>query len=87
MTTSYKEWRKTIDKHYGGLDGFSDAPSIRNMLREERKALDEQSRTRALLTTDEHRKLWDETFEGDRKEMETAIAELEGWLAKRGMEL
>ncbi|QSY98547.1 hypothetical protein J2J97_32090 (plasmid) [Rhizobium bangladeshense] len=83
---AYREWMKIITGHYGSLDAFEDAPTIRNVLRMVTDEQDELVRIRAMLTNDEQRKEWDSVMWEDVADITSYRKDLMAWLEKRGLE-
>ena len=88
----YKSWRAGVDAHYGSMDKFPDAPTIRNvrkmMAREAdtmRAVLRVSARARARMRREGSDGL--EFMDSDLREFETAIADLDGWLEQKGLTL
>jgi hypothetical protein len=82
----HKEWRNKVIDHYGSIDAFEDARTIRTMLRflHEKSFEDERIASEA---TPAGLKMWREAFAEERAEIVTYKKELEDWLTKRGLAL
>jgi len=83
----YLDWRKGVDNHYGNLDNFSDAPTIRNMRKTLVRALDEQESISKSVVDEDARKEFDSWFETEVVIGKKAVAEFDEWLEKRGLPL
>jgi hypothetical protein len=86
QSEDHKRWLKTIETHYGTLDGFDDATTVRNMRKLLQKDLD-QIEGFYKASEDEPEVLDDlkDAFEIERLQIVRFITDLDAWLAKRGL--
>jgi hypothetical protein len=84
---AHKAWRDVVTGHYGSIDAFEDARTIRIMLGGLTREGDELARIRSTMTTDEQRAEWDSAMWEEEADIRKYRAELVAWLEKRGLEL
>ena len=82
----HREWRQKVILHYGYMEEFPDARTVRIMLGFLHEHVDEEVEMRSLLTEHpEELANWLEHSEPDLQECLGYIKELEGWLNDRGL--
>ncbi|RWM32594.1 MAG: hypothetical protein EOR77_21425 [Mesorhizobium sp.] len=74
----FKDWLDIVEQHYGSLDKFSDAPTVRIQLEHVNDTLAENESLIKHLTTAE---AW--PWEQDNKFLRELKEQLEQWLAQR----
>lgn len=86
MTHSAFEWRQTVIDHYGSIENFADATTIRTMLNMCEAWLKEDARIidgiKGIAAQEEYAAIF-----ADERQVYTELkVELEAWLAGRGLE-
>jgi hypothetical protein len=80
------DWRHTVEQHYGSLDQFKDATTVRFMLQGCRRLLDEDAQMlRDLVKFPKEHQDWVESFADERQRIGEIEKELAAWLKERGL--
>lgn len=85
MSRSFKEWIATLDQHYGGLNAFEDAGSVRNMRKAELEIIARHKRISAGIEDEGARAEFDETFSEEVSDAKGNVELLDKWLFERGL--
>ena len=82
----HREWRQKVILHYGYIEEFPDAPTVRIMLGFLREKIAEELQFRDTLKDHpEERADWIERSNPELFDALDFVAELEGWLNDRGL--
>jgi hypothetical protein len=83
---AYNDWKTKVDEHYGDVEKFPDARTIRIMRGGLLEQLNEYLKWVMEATNEETKAAIREVFQDDAKIAATEIMKLDRWLEKRGLE-
>ncbi|QIG65769.1 hypothetical protein phiOC_p104 [Ochrobactrum phage vB_OspM_OC] len=79
------EWLEVVNKHYGSLDGFHDAPSVRIMLNFCRQHKRDNNKILESIIDDGARKEFEMLFQNETDQINNYEVMLKEWLDKRNL--
>lgn len=85
MIRWFKEWLASVEKNYGDLAHFEDAPTVRIMRQRLLDFIAEHRSVSASIENEAARADYDECFAEDLGEAKAGLEKLDDWLAKRGL--
>lgn len=82
----HKQWRDGVIAHYGSIEKFHDARTIRIMLGFLIEMEREDKRISETIKSRQGKKHWQDAFSEDRAALQSFKKELEDWLKIRELE-
>jgi hypothetical protein len=88
MSKSVTQWLSSVIEHYGSLDKFTDAPTVRHMRRFALETITEHNRILDTISVDPKnadRLDYHSVFETDIAAAKDQLEKLDMWLGDRGL--